>query len=59
MELGGHAQWLKESGGGEDVGRGGHTVGVEKVGELENGWCVVQGVLSKLGGMEADEGVKT
>ena len=59
MELVGHAQWLGEGGDGECVGRGGHTVGVEKVGELENGWCVVQGVLSKLGGMGADEVVKT
>ena len=50
MELVGHAQCLEEIGDGEGVVRGGHTVGVEKVGALENGWCVVQGVLSKLGG---------
>ena len=50
MELGDHAQCSEESGGGEGVGKGGHTVGVEKVGELEHGWCVFHGVLSKLGG---------
>ena len=38
MELVGHAQWFGESSDGEGVGRGGHTVGVEKVGELESGW---------------------
>ena len=59
VELVGHAQWLEESGDREGVGRGRHTAGVEKVRELENGWCVVQGVLSKLGGMGADEVVKT
>ena len=38
MELVGHAQCLGEIGDGEGVVRGGHTVGVEKVGELEGGW---------------------
>ena len=34
MELVSHAQCLGEIGDGEGVVRGGHTVGVEKVGEL-------------------------
>ena len=38
VELVDHAQWSGERGDGEGVGRGGHTVGVERVGELESGW---------------------
>ena len=52
---GGYAQRLRESVGRGDVGRGGHTVGVERVGEWEHGWCVVRGVLSRLGVMGAGE----
>ena len=55
MGQGGYAQRLRESSGEEGVGRGGHTVRVEKVGEWEHGWCVVRGVLSRLGVMGAGE----
>ena len=55
MVLGGRAQWLRESSGEEGEGKGGRTVAVEEVVGLKYGWCVFHGVLSKLGGVGADE----